>query len=106
MKHLKMMLGMLFVVSAWTIGCNVDDEDECDVYCREMTRCSELMDQPFSNASCERDCRDDLQAYDLIGCEDRYLDLIECEGDLSCNDANDVGDECAPEIDRLYRCLD
>jgi hypothetical protein len=107
MKKLIITGGLLVLMTATVNGCQIDDdEDECDVYCNEMTECSELMDQPFSRAKCERDCRDDRQAYNLVGCADRFLDLIECQGDISCTDANEVGDKCATEIDRLNRCLD
>ena len=106
MKKLIFMVSILVFCFAFINGCTgEDDPDECEIFCDEMTHCSEMMDQPFSRASCERKCRDDLQAYDLIGCEDDFLDLLECRSDISCTDANDVGNECAGEIDDLNHCL-
>lgn len=107
MKTLTIMGMAMGLVFCFITGCASDDDpDECEIYCKEITDCSEMMDQPFSNARCERNCHDDLQAYHLIGCEDDFLDLLDCRSDLSCTDENDLGDRCADEIDDLNRCID
>ena len=103
LTFLSVIMGMYFVCIN---GCTSDNPDECDIYCHELTACSETLDLPFSNARCERDCRDDRQAYELVNCDDEFVDYLDCRSDLSCTEQNDVGNECADEIDDLNRCLD
>ena len=106
MKKLMSLALIMGMYGLFIIGCSSDEPDECDIYCHELTNCSETLGFPFSNARCERDCRDDRQAYELIRCDDEYLDYLDCRSDLSCTEQNDVGNKCADEIDDLNHCLD
>ncbi len=107
MKKLTPLALFISFSFLFSYGCGDDDDpNPCEIFCEEMTDCSELLDQPFSRTRCERDCRDDLESYGLVNCDDDFLDLIECRSNLACSELNDVGDKCADEIDDLNRCLD
>ena len=78
----------------------------CETYCNEMVDCAEMFNQPESRSRCERECFEDLDAYETSACERRYLDLLECQADISCTEEYDVGDNCASEIEDLVRCVE
>ncbi len=99
----------IFLISATmlALSCNNEDEpDSCERYCGEMSDCYRLLDQPFSTSECKRSCYDNMERYASVGCKARYVDLIECKTDLSCSDANNVSEDCAPESEDLVDCVD
>jgi hypothetical protein len=89
------------------MSCNDDDEPTpCEKYCGTMSECYQLLDQPFSSSECNRTCYDNMERYTSVGCQNRYRDLLECKTNLSCSDANNVSEDCAPEADDLVQCVD
>lgn len=95
-----------FAACVGALSCNDDEKDPCELYCETMTDCYRMLDQPFSASSCRRDCYDNFERYGSVGCKNRYLDLVECKTDLSCTDANNVSEDCAPETEDLIQCIE
>ena len=96
---------IIVVVMLAASRCRPEDEHICEAYCDEMVECAETLDQPESRSRCERECFEDLDQYETAACEKRYLELVECQKDISCNEAYDVGDKCANEIEDLVQCV-
>jgi len=88
------------------LACEDEDEpDDCQIHCAAEEDCQLASDQPFSESRCVRQCREDVEAYDLVGCGDDFLDLLDCQDGLSCNQWNDYSTYCATEINRFDNCM-
>ncbi len=97
---------MMLLFTGFTVGaCRPEEPHQCEEYCDEMLSCAETLGQLESRTACERDCFEWLERYETVGCEDQYLDLKECELDISCTSSQEVGDICATEIQRLNSCI-
>lgn len=104
-KYLIAILALAFIGSV-PVGCEEHEYSVCKDYCRTVQGCYELSGTWFSISECRRDCEDEREGYTLIGCEDPFLDLRECQADLSCSALGDVSDKCAGEIDLFNICVD
>lgn len=107
MKTIRPLIAFLGPAAlAWSLfGC-VQEEDVCDDYCASVRDCYEMNDVWFSVSRCRRDCNDERQGYDLIGCKSSFEQLRDCQAGLSCAAQGEVGDKCASEIDIFDKCVD
>ena len=106
MKRLTGIASILLIVAFGALACGPGDLHLCEEYCNEMVDCAETLGQLESRSACERDCFDWLERYETVGCDERFLDLQECEIGLSCTTSYDVGKVCSSEIQRLNSCLE
>ncbi len=104
----RMFQAVCFSTLFFVMSCHSDDDEPtpCENYCYSMSDCYQLLDQPFSSSECLRNCTDNTERYSSVGCRNRYLDLLECKTDLSCADANNVSEDCAPETEDLVNCVE
>jgi hypothetical protein len=96
----------LVCIGYFLTGCEEDTFSVCDDYCKTAQGCAQLNGTWFSVSRCERDCEDEREGYALMDCGEPFLDLRECQADLSCAALGDVGDKCAGEIDLFNLCVD
>jgi len=103
----KLMFVLLSAIAAATVtACEEEDEKTiCELYCETAGQCHELSGQMFSGSECLFDCQTALERHGSVGCDDRYVELMECMVDLPCSSWNDSGTTCAYEIDYLDMCV-
>jgi hypothetical protein len=100
------LIGAIAALAA--TACYPDEEDKspCAYYCEVAGECHVESDQMFSTSECLETCQTSLERHSSIGCQERYVDLVECMVDLPCPSWNDYGSACAYEIDYLDMCVE
>ena len=105
----KCFATILFLgASALAAACDYEEDEmsACDYYCSAAADCHAMSDQMFSGSECYETCQTSLERHRSVGCQDRYIDLVDCMVDLPCQSWNDYGSACALEIDYLDMCVD
>jgi len=96
---------MVFLFSLFMFSCE-EDRDICKENCQMKEDCAWESDTMFSYSRCLRDCRDQMEQYESIRCGEDYWDFLDCQLELRCSELDEVGEECAGDIDRLNECVD
>jgi len=100
------LLGAIAALAATACDYEEDETSPCETYCQVAGECHMASDQMFSATECLGSCQTSLERHASVGCNERYVDLLDCMINLPCPNWNEYGSACAYEIDYLDLCIE
>jgi hypothetical protein len=104
----SVMMAVLGAAVLAVAACDYEEDEPspCEYYCGVAGECHVASDQMFSGTECMQTCQTAMERHSSVGCQERYVDLLDCMVDLPCPSWNDYGTACAYEIDYLDMCVE